>query len=79
MTHATPPSNKQLRKSRVRTHLLNSLCNSQSRSREMISELHNHCQQIRRPSGTRLNITSLTEVYVMLTIKHKDEEHWTNI
>ena len=53
-TQTTPSSNKQLQKSRVKVHLLNSLCNSQSRSREMISELHtSERQQILRSSGTK--------------------------
>ena len=70
MTHTTPTSNKQLPN-------VNSLCNSQSQSREIISELHAQCQQIPRSRGTKC-ITSLTEVYAMLTSKHKDEKHWTN-
>ena len=37
----------------VRVHLLNSLCNSQSRSHEIISELHTQCQQIPRSCGSK--------------------------
>ena len=57
-------------------HLLKSLWNSDCRSREMLSEFHTQCQQIPRSSVT---MHHKFEVYAMLTIKHRDEEHWTNI
>ena len=74
----TPSHNKRIQKSGVRLHLLNILCNF--RSREMISELHTKCQQILRSGGTKHHKYDWgLWVYAMLTIKHKDEEHHTDI
>ena len=73
MTHTTPSSNKQLRKSRVWVHLLNSLCNSLSQLVSFTLGVNKYHDLV------VLYITSLTEVYAIITIKHKDEEHWTTI